>query len=422
VIQRLHTRIYLTTLGSLAFVVILCALLWRYSAEPSGEAQQDRFVAALMAKALPSQERPHDLQIALDELLVPPIEGLTLLDSDGSRIASAGAMPDRGDSRNRHAMTDPTASWSRVIVLDDGRMLVVRTASDSVQFHLRGLALIALVALAVALGTWPIVRRLTRRVERLAQAVDHFGRGDLSARARVMGQDEISRLASSFNAMADRVGSLLAAHSRMLANASHELRSPLARIRMALELHANDPREDLLHGMRRDCAEIDEQIEEILLASKLDTVDTAPPTDAVDLEVLLAEECSRLDIAFTTVPAEVTGDARLLRRLIRNLLENALKYGGSGTEATLAINEQGCRILQVSDRGPGIPEAERERIFEPFYRPANTAETGNGWGLGLALVRQIADRHRGSVRCLARVGGGCVFELTLPAPVRAREH
>ena len=120
---------------------------------------------------------------------------------------------------------------------------------------------------------------------------------------------------------------------------------------------------------------------------------------------------------FDTVPAEVRGNARLLRRLIRNLLENALKHGGTGVDAKLTIDANGDRILQVADRGPGIPEAERERIFEPFYRPANTAETGNGWGLGLALVRQIADRHRGSVRCLAREGGGCMFEVRLSAPV-----
>jgi signal transduction histidine kinase len=175
----------------------------------------------------------------------------------------------------------------------------------------------------------------------------------------------------------------------------------------------------LLHGMRQDCAEISEQIEEILLASKLDTVATAPPQDPVDLAALVAEESSRLDIAFEVVPAEVRGDGRLLRRLIRNLLENALKYGGQGVDAQLGINDHGQRILQVGDRGPGIAEAERERIFEPFYRPAHTAETGSGWGLGLALVRQIADRHHGSVRCLPRVGGGCVFELTLPAPGEA---
>jgi signal transduction histidine kinase len=200
---------------------------------------------------------------------------------------------------------------------------------------------------------------------------------------------------------------------------AHELRSPLARVRLVLELYETAPRAELLQGMRQDCAEISEQIEEILLASKLETVDIALPQDTLDLAVLVAEECSRLDIAFEIVLAEVRGDGRLLRRLLRNLLENALKYGGQGVDACLVVDDQGSRILRISDRGPGIVETERERIFEPFYRPTHTAETGNGWGLGLALVRQIASHHHGSICCLPRAGGGCVFELRLPSPGHA---
>ena len=240
-----------------------------------------------------------------------------------------------------------------------------------------------LIALAVALATYPIVRRLTRRLEALAGTVDRFGHGDLAVRAPLSGNDEVSSLAASFNGMADRVASLLEAHSRMLVNASHELRSPLARIRMAMELNATNPRPDLVESMRKDCAEIESQIEEILLASKLDTVETALPPDGVDLEVLVAEESSRLDIPFDTVSAEVRGDARLLRRLIRNLLENALKHGGTGVDAKLVIDANGDRILQVGDRGPGIHEAERERIFEPFYRQRTCSgdrQLDGGWG------------------------------------------
>jgi signal transduction histidine kinase len=418
VIQRLHVRIYLTTLASLAVVVVLCAVLWQFTAERSADAEHDRYVGALIGKALPSSARPQALQASLAGLVVPPIKGLVLLDRNGHRIAVAGELRGIDAAIGRIGQGHFETAW-RAIHLDDGRSVLVRMHSDSLQFHLGGLVLTALIALAVALGIYPIVRQLTRRLEQLAGTVDRFGQGDLAVRAPVSGQDEVSSLASSFNDMADRVATLLEAHGRLLANASHELRSPLARIRMALELHGSDPRPELLDGMRKDCAEIEGQIEEILLASKLDTVDTALPQELVDLEVLLAEECSRLDIPFDTVPAEVRGSARLLRRLLRNLLENALKHGGADVSACLAIGDHGSRILQVNDRGPGIPEPERERIFEPFYRPANIAETGNGWGLGLALVRQIADHHRGSVRCLARAGGGCVFELILPDPGKA---
>ena len=416
-IQRLYVRIYLTTLASLAVVVILSALLWQFTAERSADADHDRFMGALVSRALPPDDPAGTLQTSLAGLVVPPIEGLALYDRQGVRLASAGNQAGiHGPAVSAPMMPGHASSESRIIRLDDGRVIVARTHTSSLNMHLGGLALIALIALAVALGTYPVVRRLTRRLEALASDVDRFGHGDLAVRAQVSGHDEVSGLASSFNGMAGRVATLLEAHSRMLVNASHELRSPLARVRLALELYETAPRAELLHGMRQDCAEISEQIEEILLASKLDTIDTAPPQDTLDLAALVAEECSRLDIAFEIVTAEVRGDGRLLRRLIRNLLENALKYGGHGVDARLGLDDQDHRILQVSDRGPGIAEAERERIFEPFYRPANTAETGNGWGLGLALVKQIAAHHHGSICCLPRTGGGCVFELTLPAP------
>ena len=188
------------------------------------------------------------------------------------------------------SMPSHASSVSRIIRLDDGRVIVARMHATSLNLHLGGLALIALIALAVALGTYPVVRRMTRRLEELASDVDRFGGGDLAVRSTVSGQDEVSGLATSFNGMADRVAKLLEAHSRMLVNASHELRSPLARVRLALELYETAPRAGLLQGMRQDCAEISEQIEEILLASKLETVDIALPQDTLDLAVLVAEE------------------------------------------------------------------------------------------------------------------------------------
>jgi signal transduction histidine kinase len=419
-IQRLHVRIYLTTLASLAIVVLLCALLWRFTAERKFEAQHDRFVAAVVGTALAPAVDAQSAQAALSRLVVSPIEGLVLFDRDGTRVAAAGMLApspvDSGPPRHAARLRIHDAVVMRTIPLGDGRKVVARMHSDSLHMHLGGLAMLALIALAVALGTYPVVRRLTRRLEALAASVDRFGQGDLAARVDVGGADELSSLASSFNRMADRVMALLDAHRRMLMNASHELRSPLARVRMALELHESTPREAWLQGMRRDCAEIDDQIEEILLASKLDTVDTVLPEQRVDLEVLLAEESARLGIPFDTVAADVRGDARLLRHLIRNLLENARKHGGGDVAARLVIEGQGTRVLQVSDRGAGIAEAERERIFEPFYRPASAAETGDGWGLGLSLVRQIAGFHHGSIACMPRDGGGCVFELRLPAP------
>jgi signal transduction histidine kinase len=110
----------------------------------------------------------------------------------------------------------------------------------------------------------------------------------------------------------------------------------------------------------------------------------------------------------------VRGEERLLRRAVRNLLENARRYGGDGVEARLDAADGAVRLI-VCDRGPGVPEAYRERIFEPFFRLPGHAEREGGVGLGLALVRQIAERHGGEVRCAPREGGGSCFTLTLPA-------
>jgi signal transduction histidine kinase len=106
-------------------------------------------------------------------------------------------------------------------------------------------------------------------------------------------------------------------------------------------------------------------------------------------------------------------DARLLRRLFRNLLENAARHGGGAPEVSVAHQAAEARI-DVCDRGPGVPEDEREKIFEPFHRLRNMPESAGGAGLGLALVRQIAERHGGRVRCLPRAGGGACFRVTLP--------
>jgi signal transduction histidine kinase len=109
---------------------------------------------------------------------------------------------------------------------------------------------------------------------------------------------------------------------------------------------------------------------------------------------------------------QVAGDARLLRHLLRNLIENARRHGGGGIEVAVARGEGGRALVRVDDDGPGVPEPERERIFEPFYRPTGSRET-TGVGLGLALVRRIARHHGGEVRCLARPGGGTRFEVSL---------
>ena len=295
--------------------------------------------------------------------------------------------------------------------------------------------LIALVGLAVAAGAYPIVRRLTKRLEGLQRGVERWGQGDLSTRLPVSGQDEVAFLAERFNAAAERVQTLMLSHKTLLANASHELRSPLARIRMGLALmDQQDPAQAAQRAeLARNISELDQLIDEILLASRLDLRDANEasalgPTEEVDLVGLAAEECARtgaeLDVQENISPVLVQGYPKLLRRLLRNLLENARRYGqqgeGSATGpavrlAIAAVSGSARRVqVAVEDHGPGVPAELRERIFEPFYRLPGSSESVGGVGLGLALVRSIALRHQGKVWCEDRPGGGARFLVELP--------
>ena len=166
----------------------------------------------------------------------------------------------------------------------------------------------------------------------------------------------------------------------------------------------------------RNIAELDQLVDEILLASRLDAREADVGTiELVDLVGLAAEECARVDadLDASADALEVAGVAKLLRRALRNLLENARRY--SQGDITVALRRSGALAeVRVYDHGPGVPEALRERIFEPFYRLPGASERAGGVGLGLALVRSIAQRHGGSVHCEDREGGGACFVLRLP--------
>jgi signal transduction histidine kinase len=151
-----------------------------------------------------------------------------------------------------------------------------------------------------------------------------------------------------------------------------------------------------------------------LLASRLDAVIEPLPAEELDLLALAAEECARYDdVQLDGAVVNVRGNARLLRRLLRNLLENARRHGAPPTHVKVARSAD-TAIITVWDHGPGVPPAEFENVFRPFYRPT-VAGKSTGTGLGLALVRQIAHRHGGDARCEVMEGGRSCFVVILPA-------
>jgi signal transduction histidine kinase len=308
---------------------------------------------------------------------------------------------------------------------------------------------VGLVLLVVALATRPLARRIARPLERLTEAARRLGAGELGARApaaappgerRHRGRggrpvEEIGELTRAFNEMAERVERMVRGEKELLANVSHELRSPLARIRMALELLPRGGDMDRrLHDVERDLAELDRLIEDVLTTARLDATGLPTHLAAVDVTALLFEVAGRarhdpltektaVRVA-ETPPISLVADESLLRRALWNLVENAAKYGAP--PITLEAARAGRHVaLSVSDDGPGIPASERPRVLDPFYRvdrartPSTNAEAPRGVGLGLTLARRIAEVHGGSIEVgpAGSVDGrerGCRVTLLLP--------
>ncbi len=424
--RRLYHRIYLSLLAVALLSIVGAGAVGhlllddRVQAPVTGRLQAE---AEYLAHALPP---PSAAPAELDGV-VRRIGGglrleLSVFDADGRALASSTESPPRLPPvrlRPGHPHWLLTSRGHALVVkLDDGRVVVARDPGARSFVPLLAVFFVLLAAFCL-----PVARRLTRRLESLEAGVERFGAGDLAARVTVDGRDEIASLARRFNWSAARIERLVEAQRRVLLSASHELRSPLARLRLALEL-VRDAGGPEITGrvveMVHDVDDLDALVDDLLLASRLEAGAAALTAEDVDLAALVAEEGARASARVEVEPLVIRGDPRLLRRLVRNLLENAARHGGGAeVEAGLRVDGgQAPALLWVADRGPGVPEAERERIFEPFYRATRTNEPAGGVGLGLALVRQIAELHGGRARCRARDGGGSVFEVTLAGTAR----
>jgi signal transduction histidine kinase len=415
--RRLATQIHLTILAVLVLFAILAGAAWIHGPGLRDEIRMAGALTRTVAELLPGPDRPREeLQEAVARLAERFGVDAAVFSPEGERLASFGNPPSRPRWRSGTHLVGPgfrSGFISVAMELPDKRVVVAARPHAGLRHYATVAVTLGLLGLAVGLGAWPLVRRLTRRIENLRRRVEDLGSGDLAVRAPVEGRDEVADLARSFNRAADRIQALVEAQRRQLAFASHELRSPLARLRVSLEMMAGDPA--LKERAARDVAELDGLIEELLEASRLEAQPGLVRVEDVDLLALVAEEAARAGADAEGEPVVLRGDARLLRRLVRNLLDNARRHGGGAlVEARVTTRPAGGARLSVSDRGPGVPEAERERVFEPFHRPPGAPETGSGYGLGLALVRQIARAHGGEALCLARESGETVFEVDLP--------
>ena len=436
--NKLYVRIWLAVVLAVAVLIFLVGWVWRLAAEPPlrelvvrndtgqviGRGQSRGLMTddeARAAKAMRRVMRP-DVQATVEA----PARASSATD-DSQAVEAPGA-----------AERAPGGHGPEFEVhMHDGQTMRMRLMRAPPSFWSRppfGFAwMLVWVGIAVALATYPIVRKLTRRLERLQDGVQQWGQGDLSIRVPETGQDEVAFLARRFNHAAERIQtlvrsheSLLASQKSLLANASHELRSPLTRIRMGLELMGPSNTPAFRDEISRNISELDQLIEEILLASRLDAREADLGTiESVDLIGLAAEECARVDAEFdvhldtgtdgqgtTATDLSVQGVAKLLRRAVRNLLENARRYGAGNISLDLSRTPK-FAVIRVSDHGPGVPTALQARIFEPFYRLPGATERDGGVGLGLALVKSIAERHGGRAYCESQPGVGACFVIEL---------
>ena len=437
--RRLYVRLYLAFLGVL-FVVVAVSIgtTVLFGRGPIHFFRQAPRFAEHLARALPPLEDQAALTRTLeqfhDELGIDAVA----VDLRGTALASAGSPipipgPDvlasgqRGPSwMPRHPLLGAPVRPRRGAPAQG--ILIVRLPPEGARAFLRPAIWLAIVLLVSSVLIYPLSRSITRPIERLTAAAESFGRGDLSARSGVRSDDEVGKLARSFDEMAARIQAARKAEKELLANVSHELRTPLARIQVALGL-IEAPGEDV----RRRLSVVDEELQElerliadVLTTSRLElaqaplqrTQFSAAQLVEKGRQRVLALEPERPVQAEVQPGLQVLADEPLLSRALDNLLDNARKYGG-GPESPIRVEarqENGEAVIAVLDGGTGIPADELERIFDPFYRGTTARARETGFGLGLALARRIVEAHGGTIRASNLPGSGARIEMRLPAP------
>jgi signal transduction histidine kinase len=424
----------------------------RVDAEIKSEAQGQAQLLAAGASGRLDERRQLDSLVersARDlggRVIVVDDRGRLLADSAGvnqdgdasyaSRPEIARALAGRPSQGTRRSESlDEDLLFTAVPVVVEGRRagaVRVTQGVDAVQREVRNdvIALVGVGVVALLLGlavAWFLAGSLANPLRKLASAARRVARGDLDARAEVEGSAEQREVAWAFNEMTGRLSGSLRAQREFVANASHQLRTPLTGLRLRLEaaaLKSQDPQvERELVAAEHETQRLARLLSELLmLAGERER----PAPQPVDVGEATAAACGRWEGPAERTghrlsveegePAEVAASTEDVAAMLDNLVENALNYSPPGTEVTIGWRAEGRDVrIAVADQGAGIEEHERERVFERFYRGEASRRGAAGTGLGLNVVEALATRWEGEAHLSNRPGGGALAELVLPA-------
>jgi signal transduction histidine kinase len=312
----------------------------------------------------------------------------------------------------------------------DGITVLTGHALDAVEESIAALTVmlvlgIPLLTAGIGWLVWVMVGRALRPIEAIRSEVDGIGHGELERRVPVApSDDEVARLAATMNSMLERLEQGQARERRFVSDASHELRSPVATIRQQAELALAHPEgaslNELAENVLAEDLRIQRIVEDLLMLARMDEGAGTITRSAIDLDDTVLNEVKRLENAGVAIDASrvsggrVAGDPRQLERLVGNLLDNAVRHARGKVSVGL-VESDGVVLLTVDDDGPGIPAAERVRVFDRFVRLEGARDRGSGGaGLGLAIVAEVASAHGGRAAVEGSQLGGARVEVRLP--------
>jgi signal transduction histidine kinase len=442
---RFFWRVYLH--GLLLLVLVGAGTLAIQAAVgPPMEFRNSARMVAFLAEHL-EDVRSNPARLAHDLAELRVIANLEVAVFDGGRAVASNVVPPpaplgAGDEARLAGgvfeMHLPQ-SFAAPLGNQPGRYIIVKRPVPALLQ--RAAVVIGAMLVALVIASIPMARALASPLEKLGSAARALGSGDLSARTGLRRNDEVGDLALAFDEAAEKIERLIRSEKELLANVSHELRTPITRIRLALDILAEDQVGEaaaFVRAITADLSELERLVDDILTAARLDLVASRATGGELPLRVaridpaeLLRSAVARfgsahpdrsLDLEIEEPLPSMRGDAGLLRRVLANLLDNAEKYSDASTPITVrAASRSGALGVDIQDRGIGVEARDLPRLFTPFFRTDRSRARGTGGvGLGLTLSRRIVEAHGGRIAVESAPGAGTTFRLEIPLEAAGR--